>query len=326
MTTRALYCPQNRELDLSELSASDYRLIRSLRGRLHRGDRVLLCLEPVEPGQDELFVQESGGNCYAVHFDGDRAHLVSRESDEHKWQKEYWYRAAEDAGHSAQVQYSTRRGTVLDVAIHAAVRTGVELRRAHTNARVAADRTAKAHRAGWLSLWFADADHAPSWFHRIPSVGYNRISWDALPPRRAATATGLKEVEPVKCTIRAFDRCPAGKRLHCGEFHPDLKPWRGVTVDQVAAMVPAGRAVALATSRGLVYVVPRESLDRYQELTGRTGLYVPGPDPHAAVPVPARQEGASPCLECKRCGQDLLLIRPGRELCERCHPTMRSDR
>ncbi|QFZ21813.1 hypothetical protein [Saccharothrix syringae] len=321
MTAHALYLPEDRELDLSSLSAADHLLISSLVGRIGPGDRVLVCLEPDDAEQDEMYVEERFGRYYAVHFEGGQ-HVVALESDEHKLQKEYWHRAAEDAGFRSDTGLGTGTGTVLDVAIHGPTRTGVELRRADVTARAAALSTTGAHRAGWLPLWFSDSDRTPKWFHRIPSVGCNRISWDDLPPRRSATATGLRLVHAAKCTAENFPRCFDRRRRPCGDYHPLLRPWRGVTVDDVAEMVPAGEAVPLQTPERWVYVVPRLGLAHYQQLTEGLGAY----QPEKVAPVerrdpPRARAGAWPT--CRRCGRQMFLVREGRELCENCKPMMR---
>ncbi|MFT7834811.1 hypothetical protein Q5530_01510 [Saccharothrix sp. BKS2] len=327
MTAHALYQPEDRVLDLSSLSDADHALIRSLAGRVDPGDRVLICLEPDDAERDELHVEFRHGRYYAVHLEGGE-HLVALESDEHKRQKEYWHRAAQDAGYRSDTGIGTGTGTVLDVAIHGPVRTGVELRRADVTARAAALNTSGAHRAGWLPLWFSDSDRTPKWFHRIPSVGCNRISWDDLPPRRAATATGLRLVHAARCTTENFPRCFDRRRRPCGGYHPLLRPWRGVTVDDVAEMVPAGEAVPLQTPERWIYVVPRFGLAHYQQLTDGLGAYLPDTAPGAPTGAGAGagaggRAGSRAWPVCRRCGKDMFLVRPGRELCENCRPMMR---
>ncbi len=88
--------------------------------------------------------------------------------------------------------------------MHGSTRTGIEVQRSHITVRAATRRTTKSHLAGRLPLWFSDSDQPPKWFHRIPSVGCNRISWDDPPPRRSATATGLRRVHATKCTVHTF--------------------------------------------------------------------------------------------------------------------------
>ncbi|MEV0675315.1 hypothetical protein AB0I60_02200 [Actinosynnema sp. NPDC050436] len=323
MTTRVLFVPDNRELDLSCLSEDDYRKVTSLPGRIGRGDRVLLCLETAVPGQDELFVRVRDGEYCASHFvsGGHGAHEIARESDEHKRQKDYWHRAGDDAGYRCDTGLTTSTGSVLDVAIHGPAPTGVEVRRSRTTLSTAGDRTARSHRAGWLSLWFTAAERSPKWFHRVPSVGCNHLPWDDLPPRGSAVATGLRRVDAARCTVHNFARCPDHRRRHCGGDHPVLRPWAGLTLDHVAALVPAGRAVPLLTTGRSVYLVPANDLRLYESLTGRSARYAPGLPAGTGGRTPSRGTGSR--AECARCGNRLLWTRPGRVLCERCNPIMR---
>lgn len=330
MTTRVLYVPDNRELDLSRLSEGDYQTIASLRGEIGRGDRVLLCLEPAVPGHDEMFVRRRDGKYYASHFagGGHGSHRIARESDEHKRQREYWHRAGDDAGYRSDTEFTTRTGSVLDVAIHGPTRTGVEVQRSRITVSTVSDRTARSHRAGWLSLWFTAAERLPKWFHRVPSVGCNHIRWDNLPPRGSAVATGLRRVGTAKCTVRNFDRCPSDRR-HCGGDHAKLEQWHGLTLDHVAALVPAGKAVPLVTAGGTVYLVPPEDLEVHESLTGDSARYTPGRPPGAdrSSSTPTDRHNAAHLaesgVECEGCGGRLLWRRPGRVLCERCDPIMR---
>ncbi|MBW4721569.1 hypothetical protein [Saccharothrix obliqua] len=329
MTTRVLYVPANRELDLSRLSESDYQTIASLRGKIGRGDRVLLCLEPAVAGHDEMFVRRRDGKYYASHFagGGHGTHEIARESDEHKRQKEYWHRAGDDAGFPSTTEFTTSTGSVLDVAIHGPTRTGVEVQLSRINVSTAGKRTARSHRAGWLSLWFTAAERPPKWFHRVPSVGCNHIPWDDLPPRGSAVATGLRRVHPAKCTAQNFDSCPKNNHRHCGGDHPKLRPWAGLTLDHVAGLVPAGQAVPLMTTGRTVYLVPPNDLRLYEGLTGGPARYNPELPPDAdrasAKPTHSASHLADSGVECERCGQRLLWKRPGRVLCERCDPIMR---
>jgi len=324
------YAPDNRELDLAELSPADHNLITGLCGQVARGDQVLTCLDST-PGSDELYISRRDGQYVAEHFvdNGHAPHEVARESDEHLWQKDYWFRAAQDSGHVARRAYRTGMGTVLDVAIKGDQQTGIDIQRSDVSPSRAANRTLKSYRSGWLTLWFADSDRSPRWLHRVPSVSCNRMSWRRLPARRKATATGLRVVEPLKCTPGAFGRCPAGKRRPCGLYHPNFVPWHQVTVDDLAAMVPEDQAMPVQTNKGYVYLVPPGSQKMYYELTGVPGVYVPGapvrqwtsPGPQVpprVVPVRPRQVRAGP--RCEGCGQLLLLVRPDRTHCQACRP------
>ncbi len=207
MSTLVRYTPEDRMLDLANLSRSDYELISSLHGDVVRGQGTLICLQSsANDDAAEMFIHFSGGKYWAVHFAGGAhgAHEISMETDEHRRQKDYWRRAAEDAGHRASKEFRTGGGTVLDVAIDGPRRTGIEVQHSFIAVRVAKSRTTKSYRAGWLPVWFLDSDRTPAWFHYVPAVGCNRISWGDLPPRRAATTVRLTKFDPLKCTVGAL--------------------------------------------------------------------------------------------------------------------------
>lgn len=299
MTTYVRYGPEGRDIDLARLSAADYELIASLHGNIRRGDRILVCLQPTA-GNGEMRIFMRGERYWAAHFAGGAHgdHMVALESDEHKRQKEYWLRAAEDAGYEAENEVRSGNGTVIDLGIDGHVRTGVEIQHSPITVPAVKTRTTKSFRAGYTTVWFSDWDKSPPWFHRVPSLGCNRLPWDEmLPQRRAATATGLRLIEAVKCVVGAFPKCPEGGWRPCGMYHPKPVPWLGLTVDDVAQMVPAGEAVPLAGKSGFVYLVPVASADRYRELSGRSGLYEPGGKPKPKTSSRASVVCASPAHE-----------------------------
>lgn len=331
MGTYVLYAPENRELDLTELSSADYALVTGLHGQLAHGDRVLQCLDsPFD--SDDLYVTRRDGEYVAEHFveHSHGRHRVARESDEHLWQKEYWFRAAQDSGHTAARSFRTGTGTVLDVAIKGDQRTGVDIQRSNISPKRAVNRTLKSYRAGWLSVWFADSDRSPRWLHHVPSVRCNPMRWDHLLARGEARVAGLRVIKPLECTVGAFNGCPAGAGNACRRFHPKFLPWHQMTVDDLAAMVPDDQVVPLQTEKGHVFLVPPSSQKLYYELTGVPGTYIPGqpaqdwtlpglPDPpcdNAAPPRRMRREGK----KCEGCGQLLLLVEPGRTHCQACRP------
>jgi hypothetical protein len=111
------------------------------------------------------------------------------------------------------------------------------------------------------------------------------------------------------------------------------EPWFGITVDDVAAMVPAREAVPLVTHNGTVYIIPQSDVNLHFELTGTTGDFTPDSKarPHKTRkfasqecrnPLHDSDTGAAPVTICQQCGNQLLLFRPGRRLCERCRPMM----
>lgn len=330
MSTLVQYTPEDRVLDLAKLSRSDYELICSLHLNVVRGQGTLICLQSSANGDAaEMHIRLSGGKYWAVHFAGGAhgEHEISVETDEHRRQKDYWHRAAEDAGYRASKEFRTGGGTVLDVAIDGPRRTGIEVQRSSIAIKHAKSRTTKSYRAGWLPLWFLDSDRTPPWFHHVPAVGCNRISWGDLPPRRAATAIGLTKFNPLKCAVGAFDPCPAGRKRPCGEWHPNREPWRGLTVDDVAAMVPAEQILPMQDAKGHVHLVSPESLELYRGLTGLIGDYAPGKSGPRGNTATQTTQCLNPIhdqqilIRCA-CGQEIYplaqLVRGREDLCERC--------
>lgn len=333
VSTLVRYTPTNRVLDLACLNSADYELIGSLHNEIGRGDRTLICLQAGSGDAGEMYIRLRGGQYWAVHFagGGHGSHEVARESDEHRQQKDYWQRAAQDAGYEASTEHSTGRGTILDVAITGPRKTGVEIQHSYGKMKVVKARTTKSFRAGWLPVWFLDTDRRPDWYHHVPSVNSNPRSWSSLPPRRAATAVGLTKFTATKCLPGEFDRCPAGHRRACGGWHPQREPWGGLTVDDVAERVPAEQIVPMRDSRGFVHLVSPESLLLYTNLTESDATYLPtGKGPRSGLPsrtTPCTNPHLqpSPPTHCA-CGQAIYplgkLRRVREDLCERCRITL----
>jgi hypothetical protein len=244
-------------------------------------------------------------------------------SEEHKWQTEYWVRAAEDAGWRVDEERRLDADTQPDVVIIGTVLTGIEVRLSHKTAASAVLRTHKAEQAGVKDLWFTASDiqtsgsrHQPLWAYRVPTVGAVRLGWNMLPPKRSATATGLRKICPTRCIVTEFDRCPyyPGRgRSHCGKRHPKPTPWRGLTVDDVAGLFPAGEIVALTFDgyqrRADVLLVGWTDVAIYEELTGRPARTGDAETQPAATPrfgespsawLPARRPGTCLTPGCDR--------------------------
>lgn len=324
MSTLVLYTPENRLLDLAALDDQDFALITSLHGRIGRDDRVLLCRR-VSADDDgaAMFIRLRRGRYSAVHFRGAGCavpHRISRESDEHRRQKDYWRRAAEDAGYRTSLEFRTGVGTVLDVAIEGPRRTGIEVRHSALDTTLAKSRTTRSFGAGWLPVWFLDSDHTPEWFHQVPSVGCNHLTWSSLPPRRSATAYGPSRFTAELCTTSNFGTCPAvtGRRRKrpCGDYHPKREPWRGLTVDDLAARIPAEKIVPMRDLRGDVHLVAPENLVLYRELTGLSGAYRPG---GARTADDLAEPPGTPCSKC-----GVAAAGPGGVLCPDCLHRLRS--
>ncbi|WP_372665839.1 hypothetical protein [Amycolatopsis kentuckyensis] len=337
MSTLVLYTPQNRLLDLARLTERDFALISSLQYKIKRGDRILLCQRAAHEDEGaEMFVRLKKGRYAAVHFRGSactQTHEISVESPEHRRQKDYWQRAAEDAGYRTSQEVRTGAGTILDVAIDGPRRTGIEVQRSQLQSRLAKSRTTKSFRAGWLPVWFLDSDRTPPWFHEVPALGCNKLPWSSLPPRRSATALGPSRFVARACTVMNFGTCPNGTKKrpkpHCREYHPYREPWPGLTVDDVAAMLPAEQIVPMRALRGDVHLVAPETLTWFEELTGQNGAYFPdirrprggraASSAFCVNPVHDQQIVERTCFKCDRAPAG-----PGGVLCLACTRAMES--
>jgi hypothetical protein len=325
MSTLVRYTQEDRVLDLANLSQRDYERVTSLYREAGHGRGKIVCLESLtNDDPTEMFIRLIDGNYWAAHFAGcaHGNHPIAAETDEHRRQKDYWHRAAVDAGLPAVVDFNTPVGTIFDVAIKGESQTGIAVQHSYIETTVAKNRTTRSYRAGWLPVWFVDSDRRPPWFHRVPTMACNPMSWRRLPHPRTATALGLSIFSSQRCTPGAFGRCPAGHKRPCGRWHPKREPWGGLKVDDVAALLPARQILPMRDAQGYVHLVSPESLARYRELTGLAGDYAPSTsDLPPGTPTPTTASESRTPTHCA-CGQEIYpltqLVRARDDLCERC--------
>jgi hypothetical protein len=320
-----LHVPTGIRLDLSDPGyGHEYgqRIIAEAHRHCPRG--VLVC----DKHQSPLYLQNRSGRftgtrLFGIHFEGGFAHHeVARMSDEHKRQTEYLIRGATDAGFPAKAEVTLPSGTRPDAVIYGRHTVAIEVQRSPLTAQSAVTRVKKAMAGGMAtSVWFSDWQHRkPKWQFRVPSIGMNSPTWDDLPPRRSATVTtGLRLITAVKCIPANLQRCPRGKR-HCGNFHEKHEPWMGMTVDDVASMVPAGEIVPMRFRGRDVLLVSPESLRLYEELAGHPAELVFIPAAENGTP---RADRVADRIECSAPfpvlrGSQLELIFPGIALCSYC--------
>lgn len=286
----------------------------------NRDNPAFHCLKHVDGTNPGQYLKKIRGEWWAVHYEaGDcPSHRISAPmSDEHKYQTEYWARAAEDVGWRVELEHLLHTGTRPDALIYGRVKTGIEVQRSAMTRAGAVARTRKALLAGVSDVWFTDREQAPLWAYRVPTVSENTIPWTTLPPRRAATATGLRVIRSVRCTPVTFARCPVRGR-HCWKNHPRDEPWIGITVDDVAARFPAGEIVPMRFRRNSrsddVLLVSLASLALYEDLTGcRAALsFQPGSEDRAPT-------GATGAVECANVQPAALPV--GEQLAERHEST-----
>lgn len=324
MTTLVWHVPGNRELDLSALSEADHRLVTGLRGA---GE--LLCLESAS-GQGELRVEHVRGRYRAVHVGGDDGaepgrcgggpHEILPVTDEHRRRWDYWHRAGDDAGHPREVGRDLVGSGPQDVAIHGPVPTGVQVRASQVSSATARSRATRSRRAGWLPLWFTAAARSPSWFHRVPSVGSNRVSWDHLPPRKPRWRQGSSgwwrpgAGWTPSTAARSRDGGTARRPPEAGgaaRLHPG--PGGGGGPGRFPGSADArGKS---GPPRGAGVLAPLRAADRQARLLPPR---IPEQRRGTAGSAPLAREGGDVPQWCRRCDNRLLYLRPGRELCERC--------
>lgn len=275
-----------------------------------------------------LYVQKRHGNWVLCHHPNNRdefklpAHEVPvGMSDQHKWQQDYWCRAADTAGYDADTEVPID-GTRLDVLMKGDVLVGTEVQHSGITARKAINRTKKANAAGITCLWSADHKNPPFAF-RVPHIETNQLPDGNRPPGTWTVTTGPRRLIPKACTpANNFSRCPMTRRsVHCGKYHPTFAPMPQVVVDYLAERLPAGDIVPVNTNtkQGTVLLTKDHRELWMHEFA------------HQYPPPKQRQYCVNPCgydpsqqiadahpLTCRRCNQQLLLHRPGREVCARC--------
>jgi hypothetical protein len=180
MSTLVLYTPQNRLLDLAMLTERDFALISSLQYKIKRGDRILLCQQAsLEDEAAEMFVRLKHGHYTAVHFRGSectQTHEISVESPGHRRQKDYWQRAAEEAGYRTSQEVRTGAGTILDVAIDGPRRTGIEVQHSDLQFRLAKSRTTRfSVLAGYRSGSWTPTGHRRGFTKLVAGSGYRTM-------------------------------------------------------------------------------------------------------------------------------------------------------
>lgn len=267
------YVPGGIELDLSEPGLGDpdgqtilerhYRQSARTHPEFDRSKPAFVCVRHQGGTSPGLFVRKVSGQWWASHYEKGTCRRFANPgamSEEHRRQVDYWVRAAEDAGWHVETEASLKTAARPDALIRGRALTGIEVQLSGMTRRGAVERTRRAALAGVSDIWFTSTKTEPRWSYRVPTVAENTLTWAKLPPRRAATARGLRRIEPARCTIDVFDRCPATGGRQCNRYHPIARAFSGLTVDDVAAQYPAGDLVALRFSQ-----IVRRDLRTYRQ-------------------------------------------------------------
>lgn len=226
----------------------------------------------------------STGTYFASHYPGDGGfgdHEIRPrgESEAHKYQKEYYARAAERSGYRVAMEVATGKNTILDVAIYGRQNIGLEMQISRITGPKVLDRFCKSLSAGFPSVWYAGARN-PKWLHRVPSMTGNDLPWDFLPKPGSVYVNSLRKMVMKRCNTmeQGLNRCPLTNRPPCcGGEHPDLVPLiidedtrMGKTADEVVEMLPENGLVSVHNvlkSGNLVYLVYPADAALYRELT-----------------------------------------------------------
>jgi len=248
MATKAFYHPRGLTIDLgARLELWLYNEIAAFHSHRDKNDPVLTCLGNNEP----MYVWKNHlGRYFVRHFphgnpDGHVHPVLSRISDEHLRISEYGMRAGVAAGHRAELEVSTGKGTRLDVGIIGShCNVGLEIQRSHLTAPAATRRAGLSFEGGFTTAWISDIEPEPGWADWVPTARLEtRGGWNerVLEPNTAWVIIGDYEM------VRDSSR-----RLGWSyRREPKL-----VLLDELAALMPAGDIVAAAVgTKGRVDLV-----------------------------------------------------------------------
>jgi hypothetical protein len=326
LSERGLGHPDGREI-----LKRHYRQSEQAHPEFDKGNPAFICLRHHEGTNPGLYLKLIKGHWWAVHYERDSAchsiQVAEPMSDEHRRQVDYWVRAAQDAGWHAETERTLVTGARPDALIHGDVDTGIEVQRYAMTASAAVRRSSRIRRSNVLDVWFTSRIPAPEWTYRVPTVSEAGLPWDVVPPRGSAVAVGLRAIMPMRCSVENFRRCPETGGRRCGKRHPMERPWRGLTVDDVAAKAPGGQIVPMLFRRNSrshdVFLVSPASLALYEEMTGRIAALTLGPVTEMVPPtLPAGEvecrndQPERPAKACYRCYEKP--VGPGGILCTVC--------
>lgn len=245
------------------------------RRRVNPGE--FLCVAHLNHEKPWLYLQQRGNQLVAAHWPDSGlsgAHEIRHGiSDEHKRQVEYIARAGAAAGFDVKAEVRLPTNVRSDAVIYGSTPTGVEVQRSALSAAAAKARTTKARQAGVLPIWFSDAHRDPSWLFSVPGVRMNEQPWNTVPRAGSVTVvSGVRVIVPRRCRDIRNNSCP-DRRRGCNKWHATHAPRLGTTVDDLAALVPAGEIVpilykTLGGRKAHVLLVDRKDKARYEAMIG----------------------------------------------------------
>jgi hypothetical protein len=221
-----------------------------------------------------LYLRQARSTLVAAHWPGtalgDSHEITHGVSDEHKRQVEYISRAGTAAGFEVKAEVSLPTRVRSDAIIYGPTNTGVEVQRSALTVTAAKARTTKARRAGVLPIWFSDAHRDPQWIFKVPGVRMNEQPWSTIPRAGSVTVvSGVRLIIPQRCATIPHSPCPR-RRHGCNRWHQTHWPRLGTTVDDLAALVPAGELVPIQyktlTGPAYTFIVSRADKATYEAL------------------------------------------------------------
>lgn len=279
MRDLVIHGPTGLELDFAEDDFGGPRQAAVAAAWQRRGQAdpgEFICYVHRDREKPWLYLQQRGLVIVAAHWPGsklDGSHQITHGvSNEHKRQVEYIARAGDAAGFDVGTEVSLPTKVRSDAVIYGPTTTGIEVQRSSLTARDAKARTTKARRAGVLPIWFSDATRNPAWLFKVPGVRMNEQSWNTVPRAGSVTVvSGVRVVTARRCRNIPDSPCPS-RRRGCNQWHPMHEPRLGVTVDDLAALIPNGDLVPISykTLTGGTYtiIVSRNDKERYEAVSG----------------------------------------------------------
>lgn len=254
---------------------------------------------------------------------------------EHRRRQEYVALRGSAAGYDVELEKSLARGTRSDVIVKGSEVLAAEIQQSGLSVSTVMRRDTLAAATGAVPTWFADTKNPP-WARRRRVAHIETNERRGMDPGAWTVTTGPRALEHEKCVPGSRIDCPDGRNW-CGKYHQIWVPMTGITVDHIVELIPDGGLVRLQTGtrQGTVLVRPQDRDEWISEQPQGDGQNMPRQrdvqgDKRGALRhndysscslrerILSEEQQPDSTRFCVQCGQRLLLIRPGRVICERC--------
>ncbi len=320
MSDLALYAPDNRVLDLGHLSPADYQLIASLRGNIRRGDRILLCGKPGGDPEMSVWQDRATGRYWARHFPGGAhgGHEIGLMTPAHLRGTDCWVTAWTGGGLTAATEVTTSNRLRLDAVAFGGRRiTALETQvsdqrtpkvKARHTQRIRAKALTGQHARQLTQplevVWFAPVGR-PEWLYQVPSISCANRAWEVTPAPETVAAIGIRSADIKPCQPPWFPQCPVTRKNWCGLPHIWLEPRGGLSIADVAVMIPGEQLVTVDIPGVGIYYTDPASRERCADFTTTS---------QPPQPKPSDRPRADDCGWAGHCAPKL----PGRQRCGIC--------